>query len=151
MCKILSMANTMIKISDYTVTNLKLNKLLYYAYGINLVLNDDEKVDESPEAWDYGPVFPSVYQAFKKYVNQPIEGVHKIPFHADILKNDSKIYEIISATYRKYGSLGEFDLVDRTHADGTPWADTYVPGIKNLTINDGIIKDYFIEHVVVSG
>lgn len=149
MCKILSMANTMIKISDYSVTNLKLNRLLYYAYGINLVLNDVEKVDEQLEAWDYGPVFSSVYQAFKKYVNQPIEELCNIHFHDNSLKSDTKIYEIITATYNKYGYLGEFDLVNRTHAEGTPWSKIYTPNQNNLIIDDDIIKTYFEENVIV--
>lgn len=67
MTEIFSIADHLIDKSNRLVTNLKLNKLLYYVYGINLVVNEGERISESPQAWKYGPVFPSVYHGFKHY------------------------------------------------------------------------------------
>ena len=50
MTDIFSIANYLINESNHLVTNLKLNKLLYYVYGVNLVFNDGERISESPQA-----------------------------------------------------------------------------------------------------
>ena len=49
------------------VTNLSLNKLLYFAQGHSLAENGKPLFDEPIEAWQYGPVVPSVYHTFKKH------------------------------------------------------------------------------------
>ena len=48
-----------------TISNLKLQKLLYYAQGFHLALNDSPLFAESIEAWTHGPVVPVVYQLYK--------------------------------------------------------------------------------------
>ena len=45
---------------DY-ISNLKLQKLLYYSQGCFLALRDEPLFDSPIEAWTYGPVVPEVY------------------------------------------------------------------------------------------
>ena len=54
------------------VTNLKLQKLLYYAQGWHLAIFNKPLFGDSIEAWVHGPVVPKVYQKYKKYRWQPI-------------------------------------------------------------------------------
>src|SRR5208282_4587731 len=54
------------------VDPLKLQKLVYFAHGWHLALRDQPLIDELVEAWDYGPVVPSLYHQFKRYGNQSI-------------------------------------------------------------------------------
>ncbi|GHU75690.1 hypothetical protein AGMMS49992_20150 [Clostridia bacterium] len=44
---------------DY-MTNLRLQSLLFYAQGWSLVLRGEPLFDDPIEAWDHGPVVPSV-------------------------------------------------------------------------------------------
>ena len=54
-------------VNQLEITHLKLQKLLYIAYGWNLVLNKEHPrlFDESIQAWKLGPVIPSVYYYYK--------------------------------------------------------------------------------------
>ena len=46
------------------LTNLKLQKLLYYQQGYHLAVFGTPLFDEQVEAWMYGPVVPCVYDEF---------------------------------------------------------------------------------------
>ncbi len=71
------------KVADYLIaecrergenlTNLKLQKLLYYADAWNLALRDEPLFDENFKAWVHGPVLLSQYHRFKDYRWKPIE------------------------------------------------------------------------------
>lgn len=54
------------------LTNLKLQKLLYYAQAWFLVLNNKPLFDEDFQAWVHGPALPSQYRRFKKFGWGPI-------------------------------------------------------------------------------
>lgn len=51
--------------TNESITNLKLQKLLYYAQGFNLALNETPLFGEDIQAWAHGPVVPTVYKEFK--------------------------------------------------------------------------------------
>ncbi|MBQ7262906.1 MAG: DUF4065 domain-containing protein [Synergistaceae bacterium] len=51
----------------FDVAPLKLQKLLYYCQGYALALTGKPLFPEPVEAWRYGPVVDSVYQAYKRY------------------------------------------------------------------------------------
>ena len=152
MVHILAAANGMLEVSDYHISNLKLQKLLYYVYGVNLVINPDEELSEGPQAWAYGPVFPTVYRKFKQYGDETITMPAMIsPYGANgsiEVSNISKLWEIIEAVYQRFGALPEFELVRRTHQPGAPWDQYYQPGKQKVTIRKPTIKKYFKERVV---
>jgi uncharacterized phage-associated protein len=54
------------------LTNLKLQKLLYYAQAWHLVLNNTPLFNEDFQAWVHGPALPSQYQRFKEFEWRPI-------------------------------------------------------------------------------
>lgn len=54
------------------LTNLKLQKLLYYAQAWHLALRNQPLFSEDFQAWIHGPVLPSQYQRFKKFEWRPI-------------------------------------------------------------------------------
>ncbi len=56
-----------------TISNLKLQKLLYYAQGIFLAINDEPLFEEPILAWAHGPVVESVYHEYKAYGSSGIE------------------------------------------------------------------------------
>ena len=57
---------------DDQMTNLKLNKLLYYAQGVYLARTGRPLFDENIEAWTFGPVIPNIYRKYKVCGRNPI-------------------------------------------------------------------------------
>jgi len=47
------------------ITDLKLQKLLYYAQGMSLGMRGTCMFADPIEAWQHGPVVPHVYQIYK--------------------------------------------------------------------------------------
>jgi uncharacterized phage-associated protein len=55
------------------LSNMALNKLIYFAYEYALTGYGRKLTDAKIEAWDHGPVFREVYSAFKKFGADPIK------------------------------------------------------------------------------
>src|SRR5262245_28802202 len=55
-----------------TTTVMQLIKLVYIADGWSLALRGKPLSKEDPQAWQYGPVYPTVYNAVRKYGSQPV-------------------------------------------------------------------------------
>lgn len=96
------------------VTNLKLQKLLYYVQGWHLALKDGPAFPERLEAWIHGPVQPSTYGAYKHYRWLPITdspGDVELPDEA---------MEIVNSVIESYGGETGYQLELRTHQE-PPW------------------------------
>ena len=52
-----------------SVNMTKIQKLLYIAYGIYLAVKDSRLTNEHPQAWPYGPVFPTTRNKLQKGVD----------------------------------------------------------------------------------
>jgi len=96
---------------DY-LTNLKLQKLLYYAQAWNLALHDEPLFKDKIEAWIHGPVVASVYGQFKSFRWNPI--TENVP--RPQLVEAALLDEILE----KYGRFSALDLERMTHSE-TPW------------------------------
>lgn len=119
------------------LTNLSLNKLVYFAQVESLRRNDVPLFSDPIEAWEYGPVEPMVYHAFKKYGSSVITSPANAGFPPK--GGTAEQLAVIDAVAREYGSLTAFDLVDISHREGGAWRKKYIPG-KNVQItNDDII------------
>src|SRR5690349_21009730 len=49
------------------VTQMKLQKLVYFAQGYHLAKYNTPLIKENFQAWKFGPVVPEIYQDFKLY------------------------------------------------------------------------------------
>jgi uncharacterized phage-associated protein len=96
------------------ITNLKLQKLMYYAQAWHLAFYGEPLFDERLEAWVRGPVQPETYQRFKVFGFQPI--VYKPD--ASGIPQDVKTY--IDEVMKAYGGMGAFELERYTHNEA-PW------------------------------
>ena len=54
------------------ITNLKLQKLVYYVQGFFCALHDRPIFENNIEAWTHGPVVPDLYHHFKENGSAPI-------------------------------------------------------------------------------
>lgn len=109
---------------------MQLIKLVYIADGWALALLGKPLVNEDPEAWRYGPVFRSVYNAFSGLGSRPIEGRAyvrgtQIPLSEELSDDEEKIVRMV---VNSYGKLSAFTLSNLTHQAGTPWSKAYEEG-----------------------
>ena len=124
-----------------TISNLKLQKILYFVQAEFLVAINRPCFGEEIEAWDFGPVVPEVYQEYKIFgsANIPVfkRGVSSITISID----DQKMINGIVDECAKYSASA---LVDITHRQ-TPWIEAYnKPGYNNVISKESIRK-YFAE------
>jgi uncharacterized phage-associated protein len=112
------------------ITNLDLQKIVYFLHGHYLCRYNQPLVDSEFEAWTYGPVHKLIYDAFKVYNDSPIEG-RAIAFNPVTRQNrelpelsDARIISIIDENLDQYLNMTTYSLVQLTHRDGTPWSQT---------------------------
>lgn len=96
------------------LTNLKLQKLAYYAQGFYGAIYDKPLFEDAIEAWMHGPVIPSLYQEYKHCGSNPIP-YNQSKYH---LTNDEM--ELIQEVYDVYGQFSAWRLRDLTHNE-SPW------------------------------
>jgi uncharacterized phage-associated protein len=127
---------------DGELTPMKLLKLTYIAYGWYLAVTEKAKklLNEQPVAWDYGPVFPSLYGNLKRVGDLKVKD--KLPNQSlgeKITSEDEKFLEKIWSIYGKFDGVY---LSALTHQEGTPWKEVYCPGCNSILNDDSIYEHY---------
>lgn len=95
------------------ISNLKLQKLLYYAQGIHLALSGQPLYPERIEAWQHGPVVPEIYHAFKEYRARPIP-VEKGKRPAI---RDEAVIDFLNEVYDVFGQYSAWKLRNMTYEE----------------------------------
>jgi len=122
---------------DSNLTNLKVQKLLYYVQGFHLAIEDTELFPETIEAWRYGPVCPEIYHELKSYganaITKAVEG-----------KDFTKIFsqeqrELVDEIYEVFGQYSAWKLRDMTHEEPT-WINNQ-DSASEITQDE--MKEYF--------
>lgn len=103
------------------VTNLKLQKLLYYAQAHHLGQHGQPLFNDSIQAWSHGPVVPSVYRAYKRYGSNPVGSVDP---NFSWEQFSQPAMEYLATVWNTYGQYSAWQLRNMTHAE-TPWASHF--------------------------
>lgn len=156
-----AVANLMLDEADrrgIKITNLALQKLLYFAHGIHLKRGKGPLVSGYFEAWPYGPVHPAVYRAFRKHGAETIavRAVKQDPLTGQtrelLLPSDMAVIDLVSDVVRHFGPMSPGRLVDLSHARGSPWAVVVDKARTDIAfgmrIPDNVILDRFQHHKV---
>ena len=107
------------------LTDLKLQKLLYYAQGISIKYTGKTLFNEKIVAWKHGPVVKEVYDVYKKFGREPIkEDIESISINGDV-------EVILKDVYEEYGQFSAGKLVDMTHNE-SPWKKTSINNVISL-------------------
>jgi uncharacterized phage-associated protein len=114
------------------ISNLKLQKLLYYSQAWYLALYDKPLFGQRIEAWTHGPAIPPVYGEFKKWAWNPIPPPDKI--RALPQRPESHVKEVIEV----YGSFSAYQLERLTHQED-PWKNARI-GLSPDEPSHNIIK-----------
>ena len=121
------------------LTNMQLQKLVYFAHGWHLALTETPLIAEPVEAWPYGPVFSNLYGKLRQYgngtVTQPLPG-GTIPAGGE--KN------LLEHVWQLYGHLSGPQMSFLTHKSNTPW-DLCWKEQPFSTIPPALIREHFKE------
>lgn len=138
---------------DYGISNLKLQKILYFIQAFFLVSTPEQCFEEKIEAWDFGPVVPEAYREYKQYGSGDIPSISYIikfddediweskvtKYKDDVISEEDK--RRIESVVDKFADYSATDLVTITHGQ-TPWKNAYRRG-QNNEITIEAIKEYF--------
>jgi uncharacterized phage-associated protein len=126
--------------SGWSISNLVLQKVLYIAHMVFLGQNDGMPlINESFEAWDYGPVVPALYHQVKIFGNGPIKDV----FYTSGPINAGPEAALLSQAWRTLSTKKPGELVAITHWGHGAWAKHYRNGSRGIRIpNSDILAEY---------
>lgn len=120
------------------VSNLKLQKLVYYAQGFHLAVYDEPLFDDAIEAWTHGPVVPVVYHHFKHH------GSGSIPvpddFNPTVFTQEQ--FELLNEVQQIYGQYSAWRLREMTHEEA-PWRLNFEPGAMSKVIPAESMQSFF--------
>lgn len=118
-----------------TISNLKLQKLLYFAQGFHLAAFGEALFNEDMIAWTYGPVVPEVYDVYKKYRKRDINTAG-VTDSVVLAPQESSLFDKVYYEYSRYSAVA---LMQMTHSEG-PWLNHKVGDV--MPKNE--IRDYFL-------
>lgn len=125
------------KLNDDTISNLKLQKLVYYSQGFHLAIFEKPLFSEKIYAWAHGPVIKELYAKYSSFGSDCIESSEEIDlkkykeFNAELLDLLDQIFDI-------YGQFSAWKLRNMTHEE-PPWKNTP----PNNEITHAKMTDYF--------
>lgn len=136
-----SVAKYLCERSDWSLSNLSLQKLLYLAQMFHMGRHDGRRLAEAGfEAWDYGPVEPDLYHQSKIFGAGPVRDVF---YDARTFRDTDPRRKTMDDVCKKFLRYSPGDLIEITHWDGGAWARNYMPGRRNAPIPDEQIwKEY---------
>ena len=147
------------------LTPMQLLKLVYIAHGWHMAVNDPGRVlfEELVQAWQFGPVVPSLFHEFKQFGAEEItrpayvvadreeisldnDGNESFDLVAPFVdRDDEQTRKLLKWVWRKYGKKTGLELSDLTHMTNSPWSQKYDPNKKGIIIPNDIIRQYYVE------
>ncbi|WP_017186115.1 Panacea domain-containing protein [Alkalibacillus haloalkaliphilus] len=134
--------------TENSITNLKLQKILYYAQGFHRALTGENLFHDKVEAWVHGPVVPTVYRNYKKYNFRDI-----IPENSpEPTQLDDNVENFLNEIWDLFKDYSGKDLEKKTHKE-SPWLNArnglpdFVYSNTEISVED--IASYFRDNYIV--
>lgn len=125
---------------DLDTTPMHVLKLVYLCHGWMLGIHGASLINEPVEAWQYGPVVPSLYHRYKGFGGGIIVGE---PVAERVVLGSSDAAAVIESIETVYRPCTAFQLSALTHQPGTPWDITRrKSGIGSVIPSELIRKHY---------
>lgn len=121
------------------LSNLALQKLLYYAQGLHLGLYESPLFPEPIEAWMYGPAVPAVYARYQS--DAPAALWPDPHFFCESLDEESR--DFLDEVYQVYGQFATWTLRALTAIE-PPYRDTPLGEVISLTA----LQRYFVTRII---
>lgn len=128
--------------NKFFINMTKLQKLLYIAYGVYLYVKNERLTNEHPQAWPYGPVFPTTRN---KLIKKDFSGISLSDENLEKIARDSEMESLMKLVFGSYGSKTAAYLTEWSHKPGSPWDRTVKqPSFSwGDRIPDSYIQEYF--------
>lgn len=148
-----SIANSFLSIAHEAgeeLTNLELQKLVYFAHGWYLALTGNPLFGEAVKAWNFGPVIPPLYNRLKRYGNGVVTEFikEKDPETGKEVvapePSDSYTRSVLKRVWQVYGHMDGAQMSYLTHKAGTPWSKVWGKEKYGVIPNE-LIRDHFRE------
>ncbi|BAZ11040.1 putative prophage protein [Calothrix sp. NIES-4071] len=98
------------------ITNMKIQKLLYYSQCLHLAMYDEPLFLEEIQAWRYGPVCPPAYKYYSEFEAQQLPVPSKEFLEG--IPNDKK--KLLEEVWENFGGYHAYKLSEMTHGE-FPW------------------------------
>lgn len=147
----LLIADYLLAHSSGNLTPVHVLKLSYFSHGYTLAMKDKPLIADTVEAWQYGPVYPILYDYVREYGKTPVTRLpycrtelldKKIDGRRVFLKQVIGDTEILDGVLETFGPLSAYELIDLSHKANSPWDQCYEEN-KNNPIPDDITKEYY--------
>lgn len=138
------------------VSNMKLQKLVYYAQAWHIAVFSEAIFEEDFQAWVHGPVLPSLYGRYKSFQWRPIErdDLNEASLYALEHSFSTSIQEILADVISEYFHKDAFALEHSTHSEA-PWliarGDLAADEPSTNIIDKKTIHDYYSQFVKSDG
>lgn len=137
--RVTNAANYLSELSGRSLSNLPMHKILYIA-DMNFVGKTGRRLlDENFQAWDHGPVLPSLYHRCKAFGAKPVPNVF---WGAKELSGEGEA-AILEKAWDHLHDLTPGQLVGITHSNHGAWVRRYSPGARNITISTKDMVDEY--------
>jgi uncharacterized phage-associated protein len=98
------------------MTNMKVQKLLYYAQSVHLALHGEPLFDDEIQAWRYGPVCPPAYKFYREFESQQLP----IPSTSSMEPVNQAARAVLDEIWEYFGGYHAYRLSDMSHLE-FPW------------------------------
>jgi uncharacterized phage-associated protein len=124
-----------------SITNLKLQKLVYYAQAWHLALFNRPLFQGNFQAWTHGPVLPTLYYRYKEFSGRPIELPELDEEHLDQLeqKFGTDLTDFLEEIISKYYGFTAVQLESLSHSE-QPWVSAR-NGLIDKSVSNNIINN----------
>nr|WP_246204649.1 type II toxin-antitoxin system antitoxin SocA domain-containing protein [Devosia marina] len=109
------------------LSNMQINKLVYFLHVDVLALTERPLVTAKIEAWEHGPVFRELYSQFKAYGERPVSGrataISPRTGEVEVVVAElpPEMIAMLRPLVRKYSALSASAMRAESHVEGGPW------------------------------
>lgn len=142
-------------IGEGMLTPLHILKMTYMSHGYTWAIAEHPLISNKVEAWKYGPVYPTIYEALSDYGSHAVESLHycgtklslkdkiheRIKYLGDVFTEKEK--EVIDSVVEAYKNWTGGELIALMHRKGTPWHQHYIKDYTGIIIPDEDTKNYY--------
>ena len=134
------------------LTNLQLQKLVFFAHGISLGALNEPLIEDDVKAWPYGPVIPRLYNRLKHYRNDYVN-IDTMQHKENDPDPNERVHgddmRAVLAAWNAYKNKTGAQLSTLSHQKNTPWDIVWnQEGRKFEEIPESIIRDYYKARIV---
>ena len=124
------------------ITNLKLQKLVYYVQGFHLAMHDAAIFPDNIVPWQYGPAIADLYQYYKEHGSGVISPDAEYRYTTEPTAQQQ---ELMGEVFDIYGQFSAWKLKEMTHEE-TPWKEAVRAELPEISLAE--MKAYFKQQLV---